>query len=93
MDNYDEDLHENHFFKALVETSNALYSKAADNKWLVSTKASLKVMLLYVRHQICVPRSDTVSRLKLGRNDFENHVLIPCRENGMSYRSVNNKVI
>jgi len=36
MANYDEDLHENHFFKALVETNNALYSKAADNKWMVS---------------------------------------------------------
>jgi len=37
---YDEDLHENHFFKALVETNNALYSKAADNKWLVSARNS-----------------------------------------------------
>ena len=46
-----------------------------------------------VVHQICVPRSDTVSRLKLGRNDFESHVLIPCSEDGVSYRSVNNKVI
>jgi len=44
MDNYDEDLHENHFFKALAETSNALYSKAADNKWLVSKKAPLKLI-------------------------------------------------
>ena len=41
MANYDEDLHENHFFKALVETNNALYSKAADNKWLVSSEAVL----------------------------------------------------
>lgn len=34
-----------------------------------------------------------MSRLKLGRNEFESHVLIPCSEDGVSYRSVNNKVI
>ena len=45
MANYDEDLHENHFFKALVETNNALYSKAADNKWLVRLEASLMSLL------------------------------------------------
>ena len=41
MANYDEDLHENHFFKALVEMNNALYTKAADNKWLVSSAGLL----------------------------------------------------
>ena len=45
MANYDEDFHENHFFKALVETNKALYSKAADNKWLVRLEASLMSLL------------------------------------------------
>lgn len=48
MANYDEDLHENHFFKVLVETNNALYNKAADNKWLVSSNAM--IMLNGVMH-------------------------------------------
>ena len=43
MANYDEDLHENHFFKALVETNNTLYNRAADNKWLVSFRTLLKL--------------------------------------------------
>ena len=34
-----------------------------------------------------------MSRLKLGKSDFESHVFMPCGEDGVSYRSVNNKVI
>lgn len=53
MANYDEDLHENHFFKALVETNNALYSKAADNKWLVRLEALLISMLRCMSTDMC----------------------------------------
>ena len=55
MANYDEDLHENHFFKALVETSNALYNKAADNKWLVSSRGLLKLMLQCILTRYACP--------------------------------------
>ena len=34
-----------------------------------------------------------MARLKLGKSDFESHVFMPCGEDGLSYRSVNNKVI
>ena len=47
---------------------------------------------LIVCVQICVPRSEGVSRLKFSKNDFENHVLMPHDEDGSLYRSVNNKV-
>ena len=52
MANYDEDLHENHFFKALVETNNALYNKAADNKWMVSLEVLL--VILNSKMQKCI---------------------------------------
>lgn len=43
--------------------------------------------------QICVPRMDSVSRLKLGRADFESHILQPVEEShSRELLSVNNKV-
>lgn len=44
--------------------------------------------------KVCVPRCDTVSRLKLGRTDFENHILHPdpSDESESKFISYNNKV-
>ena len=40
--------------------------------------------------QICVPRVDTVGRLKLTLADFENHILRQIE--GSKFRSLSNKV-
>ncbi len=42
--------------------------------------------------QIFVPRADSVSRLKLTKADFENHVVIPMEKAG-HFTSVNGKVM
>ena len=36
---YDEDLHENPFFKALVEKNKKLFAKAEESRWTVSSFA------------------------------------------------------
>ncbi|KAL5467287.1 hypothetical protein EMCRGX_G031494 [Ephydatia muelleri] len=72
MARYDEDLHENEFFRTLVSRHTAIFNEAAEKKLLV-----------------CVPRRDTLSRLKLSQNDFENHILRPNADN--KYTSLNEK--
>jgi len=44
--------------------------------------------------KVCVPRCDTVSRLKLNRTDFENHILRPAPndQSETEFISYNNKV-
>ncbi len=92
MARYDEDLHENLFFQSLVNRFGALFNEAAEKRWTVRagiphTHSDTPPFFL----QIFVPRADTVSRLKLTKVDFENHVVMPTSEEGR-FISLNRKV-
>lgn len=97
MARYDEDLHENEFFRTLVSRHTAMFNEAAEQKLLVSVRLVPQCNYIdidwhctYTLVKICVPRSDTVSRLKLSQSDFENHILRPNADN--KYTSLNEKV-